>query len=106
MTDNLTPEIFDHLVQLAALELNAEESKYLLAQLNYQMKSIHELEAIPLEENEPITTHGIPYTPEISPAARIDEWLPYPDTEQILNQAPEVEEGYVVVPEIPHQDLD
>jgi aspartyl/glutamyl-tRNA(Asn/Gln) amidotransferase C subunit len=106
MTDTLTPEIFYHLTQLAALELTAEESNYLLAQLNYQMKAIQELEAIPLEEDVSITSHGVPYTPEISPTSRKDEWLPYPDAEQVLDQAPETEEGYIVVPEIPHQELD
>ena len=106
MTDTLTPEIFEHLVQLAALELTEEESKYLLAQLNYQMKAIQELEAIPLEENVPITSHGVPFTPEISPDARADEWKPYPDVDEILEQAPETLDRYVVVPEIPHQELD
>ena len=106
MTDTLTPEIFEHLVQLAAMELTAEESKYLLAQLNNQIKVIQELEAISLEENAPITSHGVPYTPEISPVARADEWLPYPCVEKILEQAPETEEGYIVVPKIPHQELD
>jgi Asp-tRNA(Asn)/Glu-tRNA(Gln) amidotransferase C subunit len=47
----------------------------------------------------------VPYTLETSPAIRDDEWQPYPDPEEILAQAPETEEGYIVVPEIPHQEL-
>ena len=106
MTDILTLEIFEHLVQLAALELTADESEYLFAQLNYQMKAIQELEAVPLKRNEPITSHGVPYTPEISPEARLDEWKPYPDVDAILHEAPETTDRYIVVPEIPHQELD
>ncbi len=106
MTDILTSDIFEHLVQLAALELTTEESHYLLAQLNYQMKAIQELEVIPLESDVPITSHGVPYTPLISPATRTDDWKPYHEVEEILEQAPETEEGYIVVPEIPHIDLE
>ena len=50
MSDPITPEIFAHLVDLAALELSPEEAEYLRRQLNNQLKAIHELEAIPLDE--------------------------------------------------------
>jgi aspartyl-tRNA(Asn)/glutamyl-tRNA(Gln) amidotransferase subunit C len=106
MTDTLTQEIFDHLVQLAALELTSKEAEYLFAQLNYQMKSIQELEAVPLEENVPVTSHGVSFTPEISPDPRSDDWKPYSDVDKILEQAPETSDRYIVVPEIPHQELE
>jgi len=105
MTDEITPEIFNHIVQLAALELDPEEAEYLRRQLNNQLKAIHELEAIPLDAGTPPASHGVPYTSATSPAIRPDEWLPHPDPAAILAQAPETDEGYIVVPEIPHTDL-
>ncbi len=105
MTDLITPEIFDHLVQLAALELSPDESEYLRKELNKQLKAIQELEAIPLDDTTEPASHGVPYTPEKTPALRQDEWLPHPHPEEILAQAPETEEGYIIVPEIPHTDL-
>jgi Asp-tRNA(Asn)/Glu-tRNA(Gln) amidotransferase C subunit len=46
------------------------------------------------------------YTPRITPALREDEWVACPNPEDIVEQAPEVEEGYVVVPDIPHTELE
>ena len=106
MSDEITPEIFNHMVQLAALELDPEESEYLRRQLNNQLKAIHELEAIPLAVEVTPTSHGVPYTAQITPPIRSDEWQPYPHPEEILAQAPESQDGYIVVPEIPHIDLD
>ncbi len=104
--DSITPEIFNHLAQLAALELSFEEAEYLRKELNNQLKAVHELEAIPLDSATPITSHGVPYTAQISPPIRADEWEPFPNPEEILAQAPESEDGYIVVPDIPHIDLE
>ena len=106
MPNIITPDLFKHLVQLAALELEPEEAGYLRKELNNQLKAIHELEAIPLEKNTPLASHGVPYTPQISPAMRNDEWIPYDDSEGILEEAPETEDGYILVPDIPHTDLE
>ena len=105
MSDTITPELFAHLVHLAALELSPEEGEYLRLQLNNQLKAIHELEAIPLGESSGVTSHGVPYTPEITPPIRLDAWQPYPAPQNILRQAPEMEDGYIVVPDIKHTDL-
>jgi len=105
MTDEITPEIFSHLVDLAALELDPAEAEYLRGELNNQLKAIHELAAIPLDESVPPASHGVPFTPEISPPARPDEWRPEPDPARLLNAAPETEDGYLVVPEIPTEEL-
>ena len=43
MSDEITPELFNHLVELAALELNPDLAEYLLRELNNQIKAIHEL---------------------------------------------------------------
>ncbi|HEX9018592.1 MAG TPA: aspartyl/glutamyl-tRNA amidotransferase subunit C [Anaerolineaceae bacterium] len=106
MNDTITQEIFAHLVDLAALQLSAEEAEYLRQQLNQQINAIHELESIPLEADVPLSSHGVPYPPAISPEPRDDTWRPYPHPEDILGQAPQVEAGYIVVPDIPHIDLE
>ncbi len=105
MDDIITQETFAHLVDLAALQLDAEEAEDLRKQLNNPLKAIHELEAIPLEADVPLTSHGVPYPPAISPAPRKDAWYAYPNPEDILGQAPQVEDGYIIVPDIPHTDL-
>jgi aspartyl-tRNA(Asn)/glutamyl-tRNA(Gln) amidotransferase subunit C len=106
MNDTISPETFAHLVDLAALQLTPAESDYLRQQLNNQLKAIHELEAIPLEDAVIITSHGVPYTTDTSPAPRADTWIPYPHPEEILDQAPQAEDGYIIVPDIPHTNLD
>jgi aspartyl/glutamyl-tRNA(Asn/Gln) amidotransferase C subunit len=102
----ITPEIFAHLVDLAALELEAEEAEYLRGQLNGQLKAVRELEAIQAGEDVPITSHGVPYTLATSPALRADAAVVCPDAQAILDQAPEVEERYIVVPDIPVTELE
>ena len=105
MTDPISAELFDHLALLAAFDLPAEEAEYLRKQLNNQLKAVRELETIPLEEETAISPYGVPFTPEISSAPRPDEWVAYPSPEEILAQAPQVEDGYFAVPEIPHTEL-
>jgi aspartyl-tRNA(Asn)/glutamyl-tRNA(Gln) amidotransferase subunit C len=105
MSDEITPELFNHLVELAALELDEKESEYLRRELNNQLKAIHELESIPLDPATPIASHGVPYTPATSPAIRADVIHSHPNPARLLKTAPETEDGYIVVPEIPHQDL-
>lgn len=104
--EEITEEIFEKLVTFAALELNPEERIYLIKQLNYQLDVVHELESISIDLDTPITSHGVPYTPQISPVMRSDEWIECPNPEAILAQAPQVEEGYVIVPDIPHTELE
>ncbi len=106
MSDEITPEIFDHLVTLAALELPPEEAEYIRRQLNNQLKAIHELEAIPLTKDVPLASHGVPYPPQNSPALRSDDWRPFEHPEEILGQVPQAEDGYILVPDIPHQKLE
>lgn len=106
MSEAITPEVFNHLVELAALALDPREAEYVRRQLNNQLKAIHELEAIPLEGDIAATSHGVPYTAAISPAPREDVWLPYPDPKGILAQAPDTSDSYIVVPDIPHTTLE
>jgi aspartyl-tRNA(Asn)/glutamyl-tRNA(Gln) amidotransferase subunit C len=103
---NITPEIFEHLTRLASLELDPEEAEYLRRELNQQMRAIAELEAIEIDPGLPITSHGVPYTPASSPGLRSDQSEPCPLADDILAQAPEVDERYIVVPDIPHEELE
>lgn len=106
MSDEITPELFAHLVDLAALALSAEEGEYLRGQLNGQLKAVHELERIPVPDDIPPAAHGVPFLPAIRPDLRADEARTDAGlAERILAQAPEQDEGYFVVPDIPHTDL-
>ena len=102
----VSPEVFEHLVQLAALELNPEEAEYLRREMNGQLTAIRELEAIQIPDGLPITSHGVPYTPEISQPLRQDRLQPSAQADDILAQAPEVDERYIVVPDIPRTELE
>jgi len=104
-SEGISPAIFDHLVELAALELAPDEAEYLRRELNNQLEAIRELEAIDVDGEIPITSHGVPYTPEISPPPRLDEARPCAEADEILAQAPETDSRYIVVPDIPHTDL-
>jgi aspartyl/glutamyl-tRNA(Asn/Gln) amidotransferase C subunit len=106
MTREIDQETFDHLARLAALELSPAEAEYLRQQLNNQLKAVQELAAIPLDPDTPVTLHGVSYTSEIRPPIRPDEWEPFSNTEEILEQAPEIEERHIVVPEIKHHELE
>lgn len=102
----ITPEIFEHLVQLAQFELSPEEGEYLRQQLNDQLKSIRQLEAIQVDESVEITSHGVPYGSAIRPEIRKDEIVTSGLADDILQQSPQQEDRYFVVPDIPHEDLE
>jgi aspartyl-tRNA(Asn)/glutamyl-tRNA(Gln) amidotransferase subunit C len=106
MPGDISKELFDYLVELAALELKADEAKYLHQELNKQLKVIEELASIPLEESTPLASHGVPYTSAIRPTLRRDEIASSGISPEILAETPETEAGYIVVPEIPHETLE
>ena len=106
MPEAITPEIFKKLVGLASLDVGEEEGEYLRQELNNQLSSVAELEAIPLDEDLKITSHGVAYTPEITPAMREDVLKSNKEPEKILANAPESEDGYFVVPNIPIEGLE
>lgn len=101
----ITEELFKHLVDLAALELETDESQYLLGQMNNQITAINELEQIPLDDDVPPARHGVPFPAEISPTLREDKVDVYPNVEALLNQVPSSEDRYIIVPDIPHTEL-
>ncbi len=106
MSDSIDRETFDHLVGLAALELDRNQADYLLRELNNQLRAIRELAAIPLDESVPASLHGLTYTPGASPELREDIWVPHPNPTEIIEQAPDTRDGYIVVPDIPHTTLE
>lgn len=105
MADEITQEIFNHLVDLAALAMDAEEAAYLRRELNHQLQSIHELEGIAVDDQVPITSHGVPYTKTSKALLREDVIEPCKEADDILDQSPEAEDRYIVVPDIPYEEL-
>jgi len=106
MTEEITPELFEHLVDLAAFAFDPKEADYLRRELNKQLNAIHQLEAVPLDADVPPASHGVDFTPQIRPPLRQDIWQQCENPQEILAQAPQVEDGYFVVPDIPHTELD
>jgi aspartyl/glutamyl-tRNA(Asn/Gln) amidotransferase C subunit len=107
MSDPITPALFAHLAELAALDLPADEAEYLRQQLNGQLKAISELERAPVPDDVPLASHGVPFVAALRPALRED--VIHTDAAlaaRILAQAPEADEGYFIAPEIPHTQLD
>jgi aspartyl-tRNA(Asn)/glutamyl-tRNA(Gln) amidotransferase subunit C len=106
MSEEISQETFVYLVGLAALELDEKQAEYLRRELNNQLKAIYELEAIPLTDEVIVTSHGVPYTVETSPALREDEVIPSENVAGILSQAPQLADRYILVPETPHTTLE
>ncbi|MEN8241585.1 MAG: aspartyl/glutamyl-tRNA amidotransferase subunit C [Chloroflexota bacterium] len=106
MPEAITPEIFDKLVGLASLEVGKEEGEYLRQELNNQLSSVAELEAIPLDESVQVSSHGVEYLKENTPEMRADLLDSNKNPEKIVAKAPESEDGYFVVPNIPLEGLD
>jgi len=106
MTDKISPEDFERLTDLASLELPADEAEYLRKELNNQMLSIEVLESIPIDAETGTAAHGIPYDELNSAIPREDISRSDPNRDEILKQAPELEDGYIVVPDISHEELD
>lgn len=106
MTDEITPELFEHLVDLAAFAFDPEEAKYLRRELNNQLRAIHQLAGVPLDEDTPPAAHGVTYTSQTSQHLREDIWAPFEAPDEILAQAPQTEDRFIIVPDIPHTALD
>lgn len=104
--EKISPVVFAYLVQLAAFDLQEGEGEYLRRELNGQLEAIGELEAIEVDPNVPITSHGVPYSEAITPPLRQDAADPSQTADAILGQAPEVDGRYIVVPDIPHTELE
>ena len=106
MEQRISRATFDHLVKLAELELTPADANYLHQELNNQLSAIEQLQAIPLEEDIPISLHGVASPPEESQPLRADVWQPFEDVCLILDQVPDLVEDQISVPEIPHKTLE
>jgi aspartyl-tRNA(Asn)/glutamyl-tRNA(Gln) amidotransferase subunit C len=104
--EQITPQVFEHLVKLAALQLDGEQAEYLRRELNHQLQSIHELEAIPMPDGLSITVHGVTYPHSTPLDLREDQWQPFPNSVDIIGQAPQSENDQFAVPDIPHTTLE
>jgi aspartyl/glutamyl-tRNA(Asn/Gln) amidotransferase C subunit len=102
----INSETFAHLVELASFEFESDQADYLRDQLNNQLKTIQELEAVPIDENFTVEIHGVPYPQSLSQPLREDTSSIFPDRDELTGQFPRFEDGYVIVPDIPHQELD
>ncbi len=101
----IDPETFSHLIELASFEFEPDQADYLLDQLNRQLKTIDELIAVPIDESLPIEIHGVSYPAEDNQGLRCDKTSPFPERDFLTSQFPQFEDGYVIVPDIPHQEL-
>jgi aspartyl-tRNA(Asn)/glutamyl-tRNA(Gln) amidotransferase subunit C len=106
MRDEITPELFTKLVDLAAFAFDPAEAEYLRTELNNQLKAIHQLETAQIDPDVPHAFHGVTYTSTTSPSLRADVWTPCENPDEILDQAPQIDQGYLVVPDIPHTELE
>jgi aspartyl-tRNA(Asn)/glutamyl-tRNA(Gln) amidotransferase subunit C len=102
----IEPEMFTHLVELASFEFEADQADYLREQLNRQLKTIEELAAVPLDDSLPTEIHGVRYPAENRQPLRPDKSSEFKDSDLLTTQFPRFEDGYVIVPVIPHQELD
>jgi aspartyl-tRNA(Asn)/glutamyl-tRNA(Gln) amidotransferase subunit C len=102
----IDPDTFSHLVELASFEFEPDQADYLRDQLNNQLKTIQELEAVPIDENITVEIHGVPFPQSFSQALRKDTSSKFADRDELIGQFPRFEDGYVIVPDIPHQELD
>ena len=100
MTEEISHEDFAKLEEIAMLALSLEEADHLRSELNHKLKIIRQLPS--LETPSPNDVEAQPTSTTLRP----DEWTPCENPDDILDQAPQVEERYFVVPDIPHTELD
>lgn len=104
-SEPITPELFEYLAELAAIELSPDEAEYLRRELNQQLKAVEELERIDIPDDIPPAARGVPYPAENRAALRADHPVASDLAAALLAGGPDSEDGYFIVPEIPHQDL-
>ena len=104
-SEPITPELFVYLSELAAIELAPDEAEYLRRELNQQLKAVEELERIAIADDVPPAARGVPYPARSRPALRSDTPVASDLAAALLAGAPEADDAYFNVPEIPHQDL-
>lgn len=104
--EHISPQLFEKLVDLAAIALDPSESEYLRSELNNQLTAINELMAINLDESLEPALHGVPFMETDRQSLREDILSAYRNPGSIVAQAPKSEDKYIVVPDIPHSELE
>lgn len=104
--EEISPQLFEHLVNLASLYLEPGEAEYLRNEMNHQLRSIHELVAIKIPQGLEMNVHGIPYPPNTPDDLRQDNPQSFAKTGDLLKQAPQLVDDQFAVPEIPHKTLE
>jgi aspartyl-tRNA(Asn)/glutamyl-tRNA(Gln) amidotransferase subunit C len=85
----------DHVARLARLDLTDEERERMRAELSQILEHAEKIQALDLD-GVPPTSHSV----SIRNALRPDEVTPSLDPEEVLANAPEVEDGRFKVPRI------
>jgi aspartyl/glutamyl-tRNA(Asn/Gln) amidotransferase C subunit len=104
--EEIPPQLFEHLVRLASLQLGASEAEYLRQELNHQLQSIRELTSIQIPPGVEMTVHGIPYPPGLPDELREDIPVSFNEVRELLNQAPDLVNDQFAVPDVPHTTLE
>jgi len=100
MTEEISPEDFAKLEEIAMLALSPEEANHLRRELNYKLKIIRQLPPLETSSLSDVEAQPTPTT------LRPDEWMPCENPDDILDQAPQVEGRYFVVSDSSHTELD
>jgi len=105
MDEVIGKKVFDELARTGGISLTPEESEDLRSEMNRQMNIIRQLEAIPLDDRLSPVVRGNPYPLNVRCGLRKDEWAPFADPSDIVNQAPVSRDGFIVSPDVPHQKI-
>lgn len=92
---SITIKDVEHVANLARLELSEEEKEVFTGQLNAILKYAEQLNKLDTDGVEP-TSHAIP----LFNVTREDEVRPSLPIEQVLENAPEEEDGHFRVPAV------
>lgn len=85
----------DHVARLARLDLTDEERERMRAELTQILEHAERIQALDLD-GVPPTSHSV----SIRNAMRPDEVTPSLEPDEVLRNAPEVEDGRIKVPRI------
>ncbi len=91
----LTREDIDKVAYLSRLELSEEEKDKLTTHINRLLESFQELQALDTDDVEP-TSHTIP----VANVFRKDEARPSLKPEDVIANAPQVDDSCFVVPRV------
>lgn len=95
----LTPDDVSRIAHLARLELQADESESMLAQLNGFFSIVEQMSAVDCGDVEPLYT-PLSAVQQVRSRLREDVVSETPDREANQRSAPQVEDGLYLVPRV------